>query len=77
MMIKTTVELPDDLLDLIDLRARKTGTTRSEVIEAVLRKFATSQIVDDSDQRDLSIINTNADFLNREAADVLLYQVPV
>ena len=48
---------------------------RSEFIEEAIRTFIKQLIRKEQDARDLEIINHHADYLNREAADVLAYQV--
>jgi len=74
MKIKTSITLPEDLLKAID---EYTGEykNRSEFIEDAVRAFIIQLIQRQQDARDLEIINQHADFLNREAADVLTYQV--
>ena len=66
--------MSEDLLKAID---KYTGQykNRSEFIEDAVRAFITQLIQRQQDARDLEIINKHADYLNREAADVLTYQV--
>jgi hypothetical protein len=59
--VKTSVTLPDDLLQEID----KAGSNRSGFLEVAANQ---------RDQRDAEILNAHADRLNREALDVLGYQ---
>ena len=40
-----------------------------------MRAFIEQLIRDEQNARDLELLNRNADFLNREASDVLEYQV--
>ncbi len=47
---------------------------RSEFIEDAVRAFIVQMVRRQEDARDLEIINQHADYLNREAADVLTYQ---
>lgn len=75
MKLKTSVTLSDDLVDAIDNRAREQGQNRSDFIEAAVRAFIDQLERDEQHARDLEILNRNADRLNREAADVLEYQV--
>ena len=49
--------------------------SRSEFIEAAVRHFIRHLERQETEQRDLSILNRRADALNEEAADVLAYQV--
>ena len=74
MKVKTSITLPEDLLKAID---EYTGEhkNRSEFIEDAVRAFIMQLIQRQQDARDLELINQHADSLNREAADVLAYQV--
>ncbi len=74
MKIKTSITLSEDLLKAID---EYTGEykNRSEFIEKAIQSFIRQLIRRQQDARDLEIINQRADYLNREAADVLTYQV--
>ena len=76
MKIKTSITLSEDLLKNIDQRSRQ-YKNRSEFIEIVLRSYINQTMRDEQNVRDLEIINRCADKLNREAADVLTYQVPL
>ncbi len=74
MKVKISITLSEDLLKAID---EYTGEhkSRSEFIEGAVRAFITQLNRKQQDARDLEIINQHADSLNREAADVLTYQV--
>jgi len=74
MKVKTSITLPEDVLKAID---EYTGEyrNRSEFIEHAVRAFVIQLVRKQQDARDLKIINQRADYLNREAADVLTYQV--
>ena len=74
MKVKTSITLSPDLLEAIDAQAGR-ERTRSEFIEAALRAFLTQTRRHERNARDLDILNRRADRLNREAADVLTYQV--
>jgi metal-responsive CopG/Arc/MetJ family transcriptional regulator len=76
MKVKTSITLSEDLLKAID---EYTGEykNRSEFIEKAIQSFIRQLIRRQQDARDLEIINQRADYLNREAADVLTYQVDV
>lgn len=76
MKIRTTISLPEELVHAIDRRAQD-FKTRSDFIEMAVRAFIAQLIRDEQNARDLAIINQRADQLNREAADVLAYQVPL
>ncbi len=70
--VETTVSLPKDLLE----QASQTNKDEqiSDVIETALREFVKRKARAERDQRELEIINANADKLNEEALDVLEYQ---
>ncbi len=74
MKVKTSITLSEELLKMID---EYTGEykNRSEFIEKAVQAFIRQLIRRQEDARDLAIINQHADYLNREAADVLSYQV--
>jgi len=74
MKVKTSITLSEDLLKAID---EYTGEykNRSEFIEKAIQSFIKQLVRRQEDARDLKIINQRADYLNREAADVLTYQV--
>ena len=74
MKIKTSITLSEDLIKAIDEYAKKYNN-RSEFIEEAVRVFIKQLIRRQQDTKDLEIINRRADCLNREAMDVLSYQV--
>jgi len=76
MKIKTSVTLSEDLLEKLD-RLAGPRRNRSAVIERAVRDFVASQARRLRDARDLEILDRNAERLNREAADVLSFQVEV
>jgi metal-responsive CopG/Arc/MetJ family transcriptional regulator len=73
MKMKTSVTLSEDILKRIKRVSRK-GESRSEAIERLLDRAFEYEMRRASDQRDLDLINRNAEQLNREAGDVLEYQ---
>ena len=75
MRVKTSITLSQDLLQLVDKRAKLYKKSRSDFIETALWEFLARLIRDEQNARDLEIINRRADYLNSEAADVLDYQV--
>jgi metal-responsive CopG/Arc/MetJ family transcriptional regulator len=77
MKVKTSITLSEELLKAIDKRAKHSKKNRSDFIEAAVWAFIGQLIRDEQNARDLDIINSRADFLNQEAADVLAYQVPL
>ena len=77
MKVKTSVTLSEELLEVVDERARRHGGNRSDFIETAVAAFIEQLARQERDARDLALINENADDLNREALDVLEYQVPL
>ena len=74
MKVKTSITLSEDILEAVD-RHSKPGKTRSELIETAVRGFIHQLERNEINSRDLSIINKYSKKLNKEAADVLHYQV--
>jgi len=75
MKVKTSITLSEELLQAVDARTRQQKRTRSDFIETAVWTFIQQQIRDEQNARDLEIINRHAESLNRQAADVLEYQV--
>jgi metal-responsive CopG/Arc/MetJ family transcriptional regulator len=74
MKIKTSITLSEDLFEAIDMRSVQ-FKNRSEFIESALRAYIANMIRDEQNAKDLAIINRQVERLNKEAADVLNYQV--
>lgn len=74
MKVKTSITLSRELLDAVDAQTGR-GRSRSEFIEAALQAFLDKSMRDERGARDLEILNRRATRLNREAVDVLAYQV--
>lgn len=74
MKVKTSITLPEELLEAIDERSSR-FKNRSNFIEAAIRAYIAKIVLDEQNARDLAIINREANRLNEEAADVLAYQV--
>ena len=70
MRIKTSITLPEDLLQCID----RVDSNRSALIERATRVYLARMEKARREARDAEIINANAGRLNREALDVLEYQ---
>ncbi len=70
MRVKTSITLPEDLLETID----KTDPNRSAFIERASRAYLARLEKAKREAKDIQIINANADRLNEEAMDVLEYQ---
>ena len=74
MKVKTSITLSRELLKAVDARTGQ-GRSRSQFIEAALQAFLDKSMRDERGARDLEILNRRATRLNREAVDVLAYQV--
>ncbi len=74
MKVKTSITLSQDILHAMD-RISSLYKNRSELIETAMRAYLAKLEGEEQDRRDLEMINRHADRLNREAADVLKYQV--
>lgn len=74
MKVKTSITLSSEVLEAIDTLTDR-GRNRSELIEAAVRAYLAQMKRNARDARDLDILNRRAERLNREAADVLTYQV--
>lgn len=73
MKVKTSITLSEDILRAMDKVLE--GKNRSAFIEAALRAYMRLLKKRERDIRDLEILNKESDRLNREAEDVLSYQV--
>ncbi len=73
MKIKTSITLSEDVWLAMERMATR-YRNRSALIETALREFLVRLERAEQDQRDLEILNRNAERLNQEAADVLEYQ---
>lgn len=74
MKIKTSITISEELLERINQLLDK-QKNRSEFIEKAVWDFIRRQKQRRRDLNDLDILNKKADELNREAEDVLSYQV--
>jgi len=76
MKIKTSITLSEEIIKEIDKVSSQYGN-RSLLIEQALRDFLATQAKRKRDLNDIEILNRRSDALNKEAKDVLSYQVPV
>jgi len=74
MKIKTSITLSEEVLLEIDQISGQ-SRNRSAFIEIAIRDFLKKRAKKIRDDRDLEILNKNSKRLNREAEDVLSYQV--
>lgn len=72
MKVKTSITLTERLLKELD---RRSVENRSDFIEKAAWAYIEGLAKAEASSRDLRIINEKADALNKEAADVLGYQV--
>jgi metal-responsive CopG/Arc/MetJ family transcriptional regulator len=77
MKVKTSITISEELLKVVDKRAKQYKKNRSDFIEAAVLAFIGRLIRDEQNARDLEILNRRADYLNQEAAEVLAYQIPL
>jgi metal-responsive CopG/Arc/MetJ family transcriptional regulator len=74
MKVKTSVTLSEDLIKKIDELSHQYGN-RSALIEKAVCDFLTTEAKRRRDIQDMEILNRRSDDLNKEAEDVLSYQV--
>ena len=74
MKLKTSITLDQEVVAAVEAIARS-GESRSQVIERLLRQSLAARARSAMDERDRGIIDAHADELNEEALDVLGYQV--
>lgn len=74
MKVKTSITLSEDLIKKIDELSRQYGN-RSALIEKAIRDFLTTEAKRRRDIQDMEILNRRSDEFNKEAEDVLSYQV--
>ena len=74
MKVKTSITLSENTLQALD-RVLGPGENRSRLIEQAVLDLLEQRRRAARETRDLEILNRSADELNREAADVLSYQV--
>jgi hypothetical protein len=73
MKIETTIELSEEVLKALEQTSGPDD--RSQVVEAAIWAYIRHARHQARAERDLEILNRNAEELNEEAADVLEYQV--
>jgi len=74
MKIKISITLSQELISEIDELCNQYGN-RSLLIEQAIRDFLAAEAKRKLDLQDSEILNQRADALNKEAEDVLSYQV--
>ena len=74
MKIKTSITISEEILYEIDKLVSQYGN-RSILIEKAIRDFLAAEAKRTRDLQDAEILKLRADALNKEAADVLSYQV--
>jgi metal-responsive CopG/Arc/MetJ family transcriptional regulator len=68
--VKTSITLPEELLGRLD----RVDNNRSALLERAALAYLAHIEREKRDQKDIEIINRNAERLNREALDILEYQ---
>jgi metal-responsive CopG/Arc/MetJ family transcriptional regulator len=76
MKVKTSLTLSEELISIIDKKSAG-HKSRSDFIENALWTYLNYLIRQERNKLDLKIINENSDSLNKEALDVLDYQVSI
>jgi metal-responsive CopG/Arc/MetJ family transcriptional regulator len=74
MKIKTSITISEEIIKQIDALSSQYGN-RSILIEKAIREFLMAESRRRRDVQDMDILNRNADALNKEATDVLAYQM--
>jgi Arc/MetJ-type ribon-helix-helix transcriptional regulator len=74
MKIKTSITLSEEIVKEIDELSSQYGN-RSLLIEKAIKHFLAAEAKRRRDLQDVAILNRSADALNKEAEDVLVYQV--
>ena len=70
MKVKTSITLPDDLLEQID----RADSNRSVFLERAARHYLAQLRKARREAKDTRVLEAHAERLNREALDVLEYQ---
>ncbi len=76
MKVKTSITLSMDLLKEIDTMTKE-KSNRSAFIEAALRSYLKKKRKEIREKKDFDILNKVSDKLNKEANDVLSWQVEI
>ena len=76
MKVKTSITLSDYILEELDSNPDISGN-RSEFIEKAVKIYLDILRRSRRNKKDLAILNKSADYFNKEAQDVLSYQVNV
>jgi len=74
MRVKTSVTLAEELVREMDKLAGRYGN-RSALVKKAVRSFLAAERQRARDAKDLEILNRKAAKLNKEAQEVLAYQV--
>ena len=74
MKVKTSITLSENILKEIDKIVITKGN-RSTFIETAIKHYLTQRKKEIRNKKDLEIINETSDLLNKEAEDILSFQV--
>ena len=72
--MKSTIAISDELVNTIFKITGKRDSVE-KLIELLLRKYLEDEKSKRQDLKDLQILNDNSEYFNKEAEDVLAYQV--
>ncbi len=75
MKSKTSITLSTPVLNELDRLAENQNQNRSEIIEHAVVEFLKNRAREARDKKDRRILDSNFEALNREASDVLNYQI--
>ncbi len=73
MRVRTSVTLPEELLIRIDALAGKKNM-RSAIVESALLEYVSKEKPQLLNERDIQIINENADLINAQVEETLEFQ---
>jgi hypothetical protein len=76
MDVETRITLPEDMVQELAPEVAKHGSL-SKLVEITLRELVKKTKRQMRDARELEIINAHAEELDREALDVLQYQIEI
>jgi metal-responsive CopG/Arc/MetJ family transcriptional regulator len=77
MNVKTSVMLPEELVQSVDHFVTMHYVSRSRFIEQAVRMYLAQSLHAEQNAQDTEILNRAAEELNDEVMDALAYQVPL
>ncbi len=73
MKVRTSITLPEELLVKVDELAGSKNR-RSKIVESALVAYVEKKTPRKRNQRDIDIINKNADLINKQVEETLEFQ---